>query len=152
MAKGKKIMKKLSESLRELAEHVAKMEKKVAAAETQNKEKVEATIDASKADAKARQDEFKAKVSEGKAAAASQWEELQANHNRQVAQIKSNVGAKKDALELNRATFRADDAEAYADASIAFAIMAVDDAEIATLEAIGARAYADSLRSAKKTA
>jgi hypothetical protein len=142
-------MKKLSESLKELADHVAKMEKKVAAAEKQNQEKMQAAIDASKADAQARQDEFKAKVSEGKAAAASQWEDLQANHNRQVAQIKSNIEAKKDALELNRATFRADDAEAYADASIAFAIMALDDAEIATLEAIGARAYADSLRGTK---
>ena len=145
-------MKKLSESLKELAEHVAKMEKKVTAAEKQNEEKMEAAIDASKADAKARQDEFKAKVSEGKAAAASQWEDLQANHNRQVAQIKSNIEAKKEALELNRVVNRADDAEDYAAASIAFAIMAVDDAEIATLEAIGARAYADSLRSAKKTA
>ena len=145
-------MKKFSESLHELAEHVAKLEKKVASAEQQNEDKVEAEVNAPKANAKARQDEFKAKVSEGKAAAASQWEELQANYNRQVTQIKSNVGAKKEALELNRATFRADDAESYADASIAFAIMALDEAEIATLEAIGARAYADSLRSAKKTA
>jgi hypothetical protein len=83
---------------------------------------------------------------------ASQWQDLQANYNRQVAQIKSNIEAKKEALELNRAVNRADDAEDYAAASIAFAIMAVDEAEIATLEAIGARAYADSLRSTKMTA
>jgi hypothetical protein len=145
-------MKKLSESLRELADHVAKIEKKVAAAEKQNEEKVEAAIDASKADAKARQDEFKAKVSEGKAGVASQWEDLQANYNQQVAQIKSNLEAKKETVELNRAKNRADDAEDYAAASIAFAIMAVDEAEIATLEAIGARAYADSLHSANTTA
>ena len=145
-------MKKVSESLKELADHVAKMEKKVAAAQKQNEEKMEAAIDASKADAKARQDEFKAKVSEGKAAVASQWEDLRTNYNQQVAQIKSNIEAKKEALELNRAVNRADDAEDYAAASIAFAIMAVDEAEIATLEAIGARTYADSLRSAKMTA
>ena len=145
-------MKKLSESLRELADRVAKLEKKAATAKKQNEEKVEASIDASKADAKARQDEFKAKVGEGKAAAASQWEDLQTNYNQQVAQIKSNIGAKKEALELNRATFRAEDAEAYADASIAFVMMALDEAEIATLEAIGARAYADSLAKTKTTA
>lgn len=138
-------MKKLSESLQELANHVAKMEKKVSAAEKQTKEKVEATIDASKADAQARQDEFKTKVNEGKAAAASQWEDLQTNYNQQVAQIKSNIEAKKEAREQNRAVNRADDAEDYAAASISFAIMAIDDAEIATLEAVDARAFADSL-------
>jgi hypothetical protein len=138
-------MKKLSESLQELANHVADMEKKVTAAEKQTKEKVEATLNASKADAKARQDEFKTQVSEAKASAASQWEDLQTNYNRQVAQIKSNIEAQKEAREVDRAVNRADDAEDYAAASIAFAIMAIDDAEIATLEAVDARAYADSM-------
>ena len=142
-------MKKLSESLQALADHVAKMEKKVSAAEKESKEKVEARIDASKADAQARQAEFKAKVNETKAEVASQWEDLQTDYNRQVAQIKSNIEAKKEARELNRASNRADDAEDYAAASIAFAIMAIDDAEIAFLEAIDARAYADSLAPAR---
>jgi hypothetical protein len=145
-------MKKFSESLKELSDYVAKMETRVAAAEEQNEDKVQATINTSKANAKARQEEFKAKVSETKAAVASQWEELQANYNRQVAQIKSNVEAKKEAFELNRAVDRADDAEALAAASIAFAFMAMDDAEIATLEAIEARAYAESLRKTKAVA
>jgi len=70
----------------------------------------------------------------------------------QVAQIKSNIEAKKEARELNRAIHRADDAEEYAVASIAFAVMAVDEAEIAVLEAIEARAYADLLSSVKNSA
>jgi chromosome segregation ATPase len=140
-----KIMKKLSENLQALADHVAELEKKVSTAEMESKEKVEARIEASKADAKARQEEFKAKVNETKADVASQWEDLQTDYNRQVAQIKSKIEAKKEARELNRAVNRADDAEDYAATSIAFAIMAVDDAEIAALEAIDARAYADSL-------
>jgi len=106
---------------------------------------VEASIDAAKADAKARQDEFKAKVTEGKAAVASQWEELQANYNQRMAQIKSNIEAKKEALARDRAERRADDAESYAASSIYFALMALDDAEIAALEAVEARAYAASL-------
>ena len=77
-------MKKLSESLQELAGHVAQMEKKVAVAEKQNEENVKTAIDASKADAKARQDEFKAKVNKTKASVASQWEDLQTNYNRQL--------------------------------------------------------------------
>jgi hypothetical protein len=145
-------MKKFSESLHELADHIANLEKKVAAAEEQSQEKVEAEVNTSKANAMARQDEFKAKVGEGKAAVASQWEELHTNYNRQVAQIKSNIEAKKEAFEVNRARDRADDAESYAVLSIAFADMAIDEAEIATLEAIEARAYADALAKTKMTA
>lgn len=138
-------MKKLSESLRKVADRVANMENKVAAAEQETTEKVEAKIEASKADAKARQEEFKAHVTEKQEAVASQWEELRENHNQRVGKIKSNIEAKKGAMELKRAMHRADDAESYADASIYWALIAIDEAEIAALEAIGARAYADSL-------
>ncbi len=135
----------LSESLQKFANRAADMEKRVAAAKQQTREKVEASIEASKADAKARQSEFKAKIKQGQAAAASQWEELQAHYNQRVEQIKSKIEARKESRERNRAVNRADDAEAYADASIGFALMAIDDAEVAVLEAIYARAYAESL-------
>ena len=138
-------MKKLSEGLGELASRVANMENKVAAAEQEAGEKVEAKIEASKADAKARQEEFKAHVTKEQEAAASQWEELRVSHNQRVEQIKSNIEAKKETRELKRAMRRADDAESYAVASIYFALMVIDEAEIATLEAVDARAYAESL-------
>lgn len=48
-------------------------------------------------------------------------------------------------MEAKQATRRADDAEAYAVASIDFAMMAIDEAEVAVLEAIDARVYAESL-------
>jgi hypothetical protein len=138
-------MKKLSELLRELADRAANAENKAAAAEKETSEKVHAAIEASKVDAKARQDEFKANVAEEKAAASSDWKKLQAEHNERVKKIKSNIAAKKDAANRKIAGHRADDAEDYAATSIYFALMAIDDAEIATLEAIDARAYADSL-------
>ena len=50
-------MKKLSELLRELADHAANAENKAKAAENETSQKVHAILDASKADAKARQDE-----------------------------------------------------------------------------------------------
>ena len=70
---------------------------------------------------------------------------LQADHNQRLAKIKSNVASKKDAVNREVAAHRADDAEEYATASVYFARMAIDDAEIATLEAIDARVYAESL-------
>ena len=138
-------MKKLSESLREFADHAENTEKKIAAAEKATKEKVQATLTASKADAKARQDAFKTKVAEGKADAASDWQKLQADHNERMQKIKSKIQAQKDATKRDIAGMRADDAEDYAVSAIYFASMALDDAEVATLEAIDARAYADSL-------
>jgi hypothetical protein len=131
-------MKKPSELLRELSDHAENAEKKAAAAEKETSEKVHAILDTSKADAKARQDEFKA-------ASASDWEKVQANHKQRVEKIKSNIAAKKGAISRKVAERRADDAEDYATASIYFARMTIDDADVATLEAIEARAYAESL-------
>lgn len=138
-------MKKLSKNLRGLAQHAESAEKKVEAAENETKDKVEARVETSKAHAKARQDEFKAKVVARKAAGASDWENLQADHNQRVNKIKSTLGAKKDAVTRKVAVQRADNAEDYAASSIDFALIAIDDAEIATLEAVDARAYAESL-------
>ena len=138
-------MKKLSGRLRELADHAETAENKAEAAEKETSEKVHAMLDASKADAKARQDEFKANVAKKKAASASDWGKVQAEHKQRVEKIKSNIAAKKDAVSRKVAEHRADDAEDYATASIYFARMAIDDADVATLEAIEARAYAESL-------
>jgi hypothetical protein len=138
-------MKKLSELLRELADHAENVETKAAAAEKETSEKVHAAIDTSKADAKARQDEFKSNVAKKKAAAGSDWTKLQQEHNQRVEKIKGNIAAKKDAVDRKRAEHRAEDAEEYAADSIYFASIAIDDAEIATLEAIEARAHAESL-------
>uniref|UniRef100_UPI003F9908D0 hypothetical protein n=1 Tax=Mycobacterium sp. TaxID=1785 RepID=UPI003F9908D0 len=114
-------MKKLSELLRELADRAENAENKVAAAEQETGEKVHAAIDTSKADAKARQDEFKVNVAKKKATAASDWKKLQAEHNQRVEKIKNNIAAKKDAVNRKLAEHRADDAEDNATALIYFA-------------------------------
>ena len=138
-------MKKLSESLQELADHAADAKKKAAAAEQETKEKVEASIQKSKADAKARQESFKANVEQKQAAAAMQWEELRGNYNQKVQQIKNKIETEKEAREVKKAKNRADDAAWNAEAAIEFAFMAIDDAEVAVLEAIDAEAYYESL-------
>jgi hypothetical protein len=124
-------MKKLSDDLQELADHVADVEKKAAAAEQASKEKVEASIQKSKADAKARQESFKADVKKRQEATAMHWQELQEDYHRRVQQIKNKIKTEKEAMEAKQATRRADDAEAYA--------------EVAVLEAIDARVYAEPL-------
>ena len=138
-------MKKLSELLRDLANRAEKAETKIEAVEQETSEKVHDAIDKSKAEAQARQDEFKANVAKTKAAAGSDWKKLQEDHNERMQKIKKHIAAKKDAVNRKLAEDRADDAEEYARASIYFASMAIDNAEVASLEAIEARAYAASL-------
>ena len=138
-------MKKLSDNIRELADRVANTEHKVAAAEQESKEKVQAAIEKSKADAKARQDAFKAKVQAKQAESAEQWEDLQADYNQKVLKIKGKIDSEKDAHEAKKARRRADHLASYAEDAISFAILAIDDAEVAVLEAIDAEVYAASL-------
>ncbi|MFE9325405.1 hypothetical protein ACIHDR_28865 [Nocardia sp. NPDC052278] len=138
-------MTKISEKVQELKDHAEHAEKEIAAAQKEAGKKMDAAINSAKAEAKVRQDNFKANVVARKAAAASDWETLQAEHNKRVEKIKNTIAAKKDAHDLKVANRRADDAEGYASASIDYALMAIDDAEIATLEAIDARAYAESM-------
>ena len=138
-------MKKLSEQLKELSDRVAMAETKVATAQQGSKQKMEATIQKSKADAEARRASFKADVQAKQAAAAVDWEALQADFHQKMQQIKNKIETEKEAHEVKMANKRAADAEAYADAAIYFAALAIDEAELAVLEAIDAKAYADLL-------
>ena len=136
-------MKKLSDDLQKLANHVADIENRVAAAEQASKEKVEASIQESKADAEARQESFKADVEKRHEATYMHWQELQKDYHQKVQHIKNKIKTEKEAKEVKQATRRADDAEAYAENAIDFAMMAINDAEVVALEAIHARVYAE---------
>ena len=138
-------MKKLSESLKELSDHVANTENKVATAKRETKAKVEVALEKSKADAKARQADFKDHVQQEQAEAAPIWEDMQNDFTQRLLQIKNKRETEMEAREVKKAKQRAEDAEANAVTAIGFAYLAVDEAEVAILEALDAQAYADSL-------
>jgi hypothetical protein len=145
-------MKKLSDDLRELADRAEKVEDTVKAAERESRDKLEAAIQKSKADAKTRQDAFKTQVKAKRAATAQQWEDLQNSHNEKVQQVKNKIESVKEAHEAKRARHLADALAADAEDLIRFAWMAIDDAELAVLEAIEADMYATSLAGQSKAA
>ena len=113
------------------------------AAEKNSREKLEASIARSAADAKARQAAFKATVEQRQAAAASQWEELQEDFQHKTQQIKNKIETEKEAREVKKANRRAEDAASYAAAALYFSLMATDEAELALLEAVSAQVYAN---------
>ena len=139
-------MKKLSEQLNDLASKVAGLEKMTIAAQEETSEKLEARLETAKADAKVRQDAFQTRINKEQAVFASNWHKLQTNFRNQVEQIKSSIDEKLDEQEDKRVMRKADDTELYAEAAMELAALALDEAEIAALEAIKARALADSLK------
>ena len=138
-------MKNLSKNLRQLGNHLAKTEKKISAAGEKTKKKLEASINKSKEVAKTRQESFKANVKEKEATAALQWGELQDNYNQKIQQIKNKIETQEETRDSIRAVHRAVDAKAYAEAAVSFAMLAIDEAEVAVLEAFDAQVYAESL-------
>ncbi len=138
-------MKKISEDLKMLADHIANTEEKLKIAEQESKEGVEASIRKSQADAKARREVFMFRMQEEQAAAAMQWDELQGHYYQKIQQIKNKIETEKEARGAKKAKKRAKYTEAYADAAICFAMLVIDEVEVAALEAINAEAYADSV-------
>jgi hypothetical protein len=82
---------------------------------------------------------------EEQAAAAMQWDELQGHYYQKIQQIKNKIETEKEAREGKKAKKRAKDCEAYINAAIGFAMLVIDEVEVAALEAIDAEAYADSV-------
>lgn len=108
-------MQKISESLRELAEHI---EKKVGVAVSGGREKVEATLATSKADVNARQRQLTAKLASRKAAGAADLERVRTEHDQRIGKIKGTVGAKWDTVDHEVSGRWDDDAEDYAASSM----------------------------------
>ncbi len=91
-------MKKISDDLQMLADHIANAKERLKIAEQGIKERMEASIHQSQGDAKARREAFMFRMK-----------------------------------------------EEQADAAICFAMLVIDEVEVAALEAIHAEAYADSV-------
>ena len=138
-------MKKKSDELQMLADYIADTKKRVKTAEQESKEGVEASIRKSQADARARREAFILRMKEEQAAAAMQWDELQGHYYQKIQQIKNKIETEKEAREAKKAKKRAKDSEAYINAAIGFAMLVIDEVEVAALEAIDAEAYAGSV-------
>ncbi len=123
--------------LHELADHVIAIEQRVAAVQQEINEKVEASIEASRVETKSRQESFKAKVMQRQAASV-QLDTLCEGFYQTVQPMKNKIENEKGNSEAKSAKQQAQDAITYAEAVIGFAIMAMDEAEIAVLEAIKA--------------
>lgn len=138
-------MDKLSERLNELAIRVEELEQQYEAARTEAGEELKARIAEAKAAAEVRREEIAGAMGLAEARVDSFLKELQKNYNEDLALIKSALAAGAGEFEHASAMLRADDADLYALFALDFALLAVADAEVAVMQAVEAREYAESL-------
>lgn len=137
-------MKPLSEQFGELSKRAAEVEARVEAFKQETQDKRDEKVAAMKADVESAKSRFETSVTAKKDEVTSAWTEFNASMEARVDKVKAEIEAKKEAIDKDRAARRAGKLEDNATASIAFALLAMEDAEYAVAEAIDARLHAES--------
>lgn len=148
---------KLSDGLATLSTKAKSVEDKIANAKTEGKEKLDAQIAEAKAYADKKKSEYVSKVSavkekaDGKISAANnsfqeKVAQLKAAANAKKVQLETKVAAKKQEIKLTDAQWDYEDAVAYAQDCVDWALIALADVEEASLEVLEAKLKLDSLK------
>ncbi len=137
-------MTPLSEQLAELSKRAADVESRVEAFKKDAEDMREAKVAKLKADVESAQNRFESSVAAKKDEVTSAWAEFNTNMKARADKVKAEIEAKKEVIDKGRAERRAGRLEDNAAASIAFALLAMEDAEYAVAEAVDARLHAQS--------
>jgi len=135
----------LSEQLSDLAERVGDIEARIEAFKNEQKEMRERKVAAIRAEVKASQDRLTSAILEKRGEISSAWAQFNQSMEAKADAVRSKIVAKKEAIDLKRAQDRADHLEFNAAHAVGFALVAIEDAELAVAEAIDARLHADEL-------
>ena len=140
-------MTTLSNKLADLSVRVGDIEARAEAFKAEQQEKRDQKVEALKAEVLARQESLQAAVQSKGDEIASAWGTLNQSMRVKAASVRNEIQAKKDAVDASRAANRADRLEFNAGLAIDFALVAMEDAELAVAEAIDARLKAEALSS-----
>jgi hypothetical protein len=122
----------------------ATYELKAAAHET--RDQLETDVASARDRASATTDQLKRKADAARDDASSQWRDIRDSWHAHVANARTRVQTAGDRLSAHQAERDADFAETYAYDAIEFALDAIDEAEVATMSALYARAIAAEVR------
>jgi hypothetical protein len=139
------MVKPVSEQLSDLSVRAKKAEDAAAAAKQEDAAKVQQREDQIKADAARRKASAQQHASAAEDSVASDWAKVSARAQSDVDGIRTKIDVKKHQHDRDKAIKAADDAEEHARRAIDFAIDAIDNAEVAVLDAGLARATADAM-------
>jgi|KBSSwiStaDraftv2_1062776.scaffolds.fasta_scaffold520603_2 uncharacterized protein YjbJ (UPF0337 family) len=137
-------MKPLSQKLSELSVQAKSTEDRVAKAQLEVRERVEQQRDQARRDAEEALGKVRERFEEAKGETRTRLEALHAKVNYDFEQMKKDASESKRTFEAWQAQNYASDKEADAFAAIDYAVAATKIAELQTLDAIAARARADT--------
>ncbi len=115
----------------------------VRAAADENRQQIKQRIDKAQVDANLALKDTEQKAGQAASAAQSKWAQMKADAAAKMAEAKAKIDKRGDQIDASMAETDAEMAESDAAAAINFAAWAIDNARLAALDALDARAFAD---------
>jgi len=140
----------LADQVDALQEQAAELKSSFERARHETSEQVKARIDRAKADIAARNGAVKQKAEHAAGRAQSQWKSMQADAAARMQDLQDRLARRRDQLDVKMAEQDAEGAEANAADALDYATWAVDQAQLAVLDAVDARAWADAQAAASR--
>jgi len=137
-----------SERLDALQQRVAAAKADVQAAATESREQIGKRIDQAQGDLNRAVKNAQQQTEQAVDSARTKWAQMRADAAAKMEDVKAKIDKRNRQMDAKVAAREADWADADAADAIHFAEWAVDNAELAILDAIDARAYADPLAKA----
>jgi hypothetical protein len=134
----------VSDQVDALQKRAAELKSSFDQARRETNEQVKARIGHVQADIAARQDAGKQKAGEAAERTQSQWKALKADASARMQDVQDRIDRQRDQHDVKRAERDADAAEEDAADALDYASWAVDQAQLAVLDAIDARSWADA--------
>lgn len=136
-------MQPISQQLAELSAQAKKTEDRVSRAQEETKERIEERREKAHREATAALDKVSDRVSRASEGTKSHFDQLQSKVDADVERMKADASDRNAKFKAWQANNYANDKLADAEAAIGYAVAAVKMAEVATLDAIDARARAE---------
>jgi hypothetical protein len=133
-----------SEQVEALQKRAADLKSSADQARHETDEQIKARIDKTRADITARQDAVKAKAGETAEHAQGQWKSMKADAAARTQDLRDRMDRQRDERDVKKAERQAEDAEEDAADALDYALWVLDQAELAVLDAIDARSWADA--------
>lgn len=139
-----------SEQLYKLADEVKQSEGDIERAKEESQAQLMARVEKARQLSEQRAVALKTGASEARGKASQWWVDVQDDWNKHIDKIRRDVDDKRAEHDVKRAEHRAEHREDDAEAAVAFAFAAFEEAEYAVYDAMLARQAADSLAAAAR--
>ena len=134
----------LSDQIDALQQRTADLKSSFEQSQKETNQEVKAHLDKTKAEIADRQRALKDKAGQAAGRAQSQWKAMKADAESKVAAMQDRMDRKRDERDVKKAERDAEAAEDDAADALDYASWAVDQAQLAVLDAIDARTWADA--------